>query len=75
MQEHISSALIEYFTTTNTSFVTDKLDRLLSKLPDIKLIGMDIKNLLKLINEDVFRNTLLEGTLLGEMLYGPSIIN
>ncbi len=74
VQESISSALVEYLTTTNTPFVTEKLHRLLLKLPDIKLIGMDIKQLLILIDTEAYNSTLLEGTLLGEMLYGPSNI-
>jgi hypothetical protein len=74
VQESISSALVEYLTTTNTPFETEKLHRLLLKLPDIKLIGMDIKQLLMLIDTEAYQSTLLEGTLLGEMLYGPSNI-
>jgi hypothetical protein len=72
VQESISSALVEYLTTTNTPFVTEKLHRLLLKLPDIKLIGLYIKQLLILIDTEAYNSTLLEGTLLAEMLYGPS---
>ena len=35
---------------------------------------MDIKQLLMLIDTEAYQSTLLEGTLLGEMLYGPSNI-
>lgn len=69
MQQHISSALVEY---TTISGVPEKFAQLLLKLPDIKLIGVEIKQLLNLIDTETFNGTLLEGCLLGEMLYGPS---
>jgi len=69
VQQHISSALVEY---TTVSGVPEKFAQLLLKLPDIKLIGVEIKQLLNLIDTQTFNGTLLEGCLLGEMLYGPS---
>ena len=69
VQHHVSSALVEY---TTLSGVPEKFAQLLLKLPDIKLIGVEIKQLLNAIDTDSFNGTLLEGCLLGEMLYGPS---
>lgn len=71
MQQHISSALVEY---TTMSGVPEKFAQLLLKLPDIKLIGVEIKQLLNKIDKDTFNGSLLDGSLLGEMLYGPSTI-
>jgi hypothetical protein len=71
VQQHISSSLVEY-TTMNGA--PDKFAQLLLKLPDIKLIGVEIKQLLNLIDKETFNGTLLDGCLLGEMLYGPSTI-
>jgi len=71
VQQHISSALVEY---TTLNITTDKFAQLVLKLPDIKLIGVEIKNLLSFIDTETFNGSLLEGCLLGEMLYGPSSI-
>ena len=67
----MSSALVEY---TTISGFPEKFAQLLLKLPDIKLIGVEIKQLLNLIDTETFNGTLLEGCLLGEMLYGPSTL-
>lgn len=56
------------------SGVPEKFAQLLLKLPDIKLIGVEIKQLLNKIDKDTFNGSLLDGSLLGEMLYGPSTI-
>lgn len=69
VQQHVSSSLVEY-TTLNGA--PEKFAQLLLKLPDIKLIGVEIKQLLGQIDAEAFNGTLLEGCLLGEMLYGPS---
>ena len=69
VQQHVSSALVEY---TSNSGSSAKFAQLLLKLPDIKLIGVEIKQLLNAVDADVFNGTLLDGCLLGEMLYGPS---
>ena len=53
----------------------EKFSQLLLKLPDIKMIGVDIKQFLCLVDSDVYNGSLLEGCLLGEMLYGPSNIS
>jgi hypothetical protein len=74
VQETISSALVEYITTETNSFVPEKFSSLLLQLPNIKLIGVDIKHLLMSLDADRFNGKLLEGCLLGEMLYGPSNI-
>lgn len=71
MQQHISSALVEYTTLNSTA---DKFAQLVLKLPDIKLIGVEMKNLLSFVDTETFNGSLLEGCLLGEMLYGPSTI-
>jgi hypothetical protein len=71
VQHHVSSALVEY-TTMNGS--PEKFAQLLLKLPDIKLIGVEIKQLLNVVDTETFNGTLLEGCLLGEMLYGPSTL-
>jgi hypothetical protein len=55
--------------------VQEKFSQLLLKLPDIKMIGVDIKQFLCLVDSDVYNGSLLEGCLLGEMLYGPSNIS
>lgn len=71
VQQHISSALVEY---TTMSGAPEKFAQLLLKLPDIKLIGVEIKQLLNQIDKEIFHGSLLDGSLLGEMLYGPSTI-
>ena len=71
VQQHISSALVDYTIQSN---VPENFAQLLLKLPDIKMIGVDIKHLLNQIDTETFNGTLLEGCLLGEMLYGPSPI-
>lgn len=71
VQQHVSSSLVEY---TTISGVPEKFAQLLLKLPDIKLIGVEIKQLLSQTDTDIFNGSLLEGCLLGEMLYGPSTI-
>ena len=63
--------MVEY---TTMSGVPEKFAQLLLKLPDIKLIGVEIKQLLSLVDTETFNGTLLEGCLLGEMLYGPSTL-
>lgn len=76
VQETISSALVEYITQETNSFIPEKFSSLLLQLPNIKLIGVDIKHLLINLDSELFNGKLLEGCLLGEMLYGPSnIIN
>jgi hypothetical protein len=72
VQQHVSSALVEC-TTVSGGAGGDKFAQLLLKLPDIKLIGVEIKQLLNVIDTDTFNGTLLDGCLLGEMLYGPSM--
>ena len=69
VQQHVSSALVEHTTINGTP---EKFAQLLLKLPDIKLIGVEIKDLLNVVNTEVFHGALLDGCLLGEMLYGPS---
>ena len=71
VQQHVSTALVEY---TSLNGNPDKFAQLLLKLPDIKLIGVEIKQMLVLIDSEHFNGSLLEGCLLGEMLYGPSNI-
>jgi len=71
VQQYISSALVEYTTLNSTA---DKFAQLVLKLPDIKMIGVEIKNLLSFVDTEKFDGSLLEGCLLGEMLYGPSTI-
>lgn len=71
VQQHISSSLVECTTIAGTP---EKFAQLLLKLPDIKLIGVEIKQLLNQVDTDTFNGTLLEGCLLGEMLYGPSTL-
>lgn len=71
VQQHISSALVEY---TRLNGCPEKFAQLLLKLPDIKLIGVEIKQLLNSVDKEKFNGTLLDGCLLGEMLYGPSTI-
>ena len=71
VQHHISSALVEYTTISGSP---EKFAQLLLKLPDIKLIGVEIKQLLNMVDTETFNGTLLEGCLLGEMLYGPSTL-
>nr|ASL70524.1 nuclear receptor [Brachionus calyciflorus] len=71
VQQHVSTALVEY-TILNGN--PDKFAQLLLKLPDIKLIGVEIKHMLSVIDSESFNGGLLEGCLLGEMLYGPSNI-
>lgn len=70
IQDSLSSALDDYCTTSNTP---EKFNKLLLKLPDIKMVGHNLKELLKALDEQVYNNTLLEGCLLSEMLYGPQI--
>jgi hypothetical protein len=69
VQQHVSSSLVEY---TTMSGVPEKFAQLLLKLPDIKLIGVEIKQLMGRVDSETFNGSLLEGCLLGEMLYGPS---
>nr|ASL70492.1 nuclear receptor [Brachionus rotundiformis] len=69
VQQYVSTALVEY-TLSNGS--QEKFAQLLLKLPDIKLIGVEIKQILSTLDAESFNGTLLEGCLLGEMLYGPS---
>jgi hypothetical protein len=71
VQQHISSALVEF---TTMSGVPEKFAQLLLKLPDIKLIGVEIKQLLTTIDTHIFSGSLLDGCLLGEMLYGPTTL-
>lgn len=71
VQQYVSTALVEY-TSLNGS--QEKFAQLLLKLPDIKLIGVEIKQILSILDVEAFNGTLLEGCLLGEMLYGPSNI-
>jgi len=71
VQQHVSSSLVEY---TTVSGFPEKFAQLLLKLPDIKLIGVEIKQLLSQTDTDTFNGSLLEGCLLGEMLYGPSTL-
>lgn len=71
VQQHVSSSLVEY---TTISGVPEKFAQLLLKLPDIKLIGVEIKQLLSQTDMETFNGSLLEGCLLGEMLYGPSTV-
>lgn len=69
VQQLVSSSLIEY---TTMGGVPEKFAQLLLKLPDIKLIGVEIKQLLISVDKKTFNGSLLDGCLLGEMLYGPS---
>ena len=71
MQQHVSSSLVDY-TTLNGA--PDKFAQLLLKLPDIKLIGVEIKQSLSKVDTETFNGTLLAHCLLGEMFYGPSSI-
>lgn len=71
VQQHISSSLVEYMTVAGSP---EKFAHLLLKLPDIKLIGVEIKQLLNQTDTEMFNGSLLEGCLLGEMLYGPSTL-
>ena len=72
VQQQISSALVEY---TAMCAASEKFAQLLLKLPDIKLIGVEIKQYLNTIDTESFNGTLLDGCLLGEMMYGPSVSN
>lgn len=71
VQQYVSTALVDY---TSSNGNQDKFAQLLLKLPDIKLIGVEIKQVLNIMDTESFNGTLLEGCLLGEMLYGPSNI-
>lgn len=71
VQHHVSSSLVEYTTLSGSP---EKFAQLLLKLPDIKLIGVEIKQLLNMVDTETFNGTLLDGCLLGEMLYGPSTL-
>ncbi len=70
VQQHVSSSLVEYTTVSGNP---EKFAQLLLKLPDIKMIGVEIKQILNKVDTEQFNGSLLEGCLLGEMLYGPSI--
>lgn len=71
VQQHVSSALVEYTTVSGNP---EKFAQLLLKLPDIKMIGVEIKQMLNKVDTEQFNGSLLEGCLLGEMLYGPSTL-
>jgi hypothetical protein len=71
IQESIGSALVEYLTSCTSSAVPEKFSQLLLKLPAIKVLGNDVKQLLILIDSETYDGSLLDGCLLGEMLYGP----
>lgn len=73
VQQLVSTALIEYTSVNGNS--PDKFAQLLLKLPDIKLIGAEIKQILVLLDKKTFNGGLLDGCLLGEMLYGPSSLS
>ncbi|RNA23015.1 nuclear receptor subfamily 5 group A member 2-like [Brachionus plicatilis] len=71
VQQYVSTAFVEY---TSSNGNQEKFAQLLLKLPDIKLIGVEIKQILSVLDTESFNGRLLEGCLLGEMLYGPSNI-
>ena len=73
VQQQISSALVRYTNSDREATSdSDKFAQLLLKLPDIKLLGAEIKQFLCAADADLFDGALLDGCLLGEMLYGPS---
>ena len=90
VQEKITNALGEYTTdhngtsssSTNTSSSQqqipsneqEKFACILLKLPDVRLIGNDLKKLLQVI-DGKHDGKLLDGCLLGEMLNGLQSIN
>ena len=84
VQEKITNALGEYTTdhtnsssTSNTSSTQqqmpsneqEKFACILLKLPDVRLVGNDLKKLLQLVDRK-HDGKLLDGCLLGEMLNG-----
>ncbi|CAF0787045.1 unnamed protein product [Didymodactylos carnosus] len=79
VQEKITSALGEYTSEHNRSqspnvqqqpAETEKFARILLKLPDVRLIGNDLKKLLQFVDRKN-DGKILDGCLLGEMLNGP----